>query len=167
MTDDRVTGVLVIRTALPAEAEAVAGLHQRARSAYCPDGAPQDGAGLARAWLDVMARADGQVLCAVEKARIVGAASFRTPDGSAADTVGLFQLHVDPGRWRAGIGTALHAACVEQWRADGRRSAVLELHADNLRTRAFCARQGWVPDPADPPARGGSRLRLRYAVPGA
>ncbi|MEU8973544.1 GNAT family N-acetyltransferase [Streptomyces monashensis] len=166
MISDRVTGARVIRTALPAEAETIADLHVRARSTYYPDGVPQSDVDWAEAWRGSVERPDGQVLCAVEQGRIVGIASFRTPDGAPAETVKLFQFHVDPDRWRAGIGTDLHAACVEQWRADGRRSAVLDVHVGNRRAQAFYARRGWVPDPENPPADGDHHLFLRFSVPG-
>ncbi|MET8948748.1 GNAT family N-acetyltransferase [Streptomyces sp. NPDC004542] len=160
----RHTGPLVIRTALPAEAEVVAGLHVRARSTYYPDGLPEDGFDWAARWGEAIGRSDGQVLCAVRDGRPVGVASFRTPPGPPAKTVELLQFHVDPGHWRTGVGSALHTACVEQWRADGRRSAVLEVRVDNARAQAFYARRGWVPDPENPPAEGGHHLYLRYAV---
>jgi ribosomal protein S18 acetylase RimI-like enzyme len=82
------------------------------------------------------------------------------------ETVKLFQFHVDPDHWRSGIGTALHTACREQWRADGRRTAVLDVHTDNRRAQAFYTRQGWVPDPEHPPADGDHHLYLRYTVGG-
>ncbi len=82
------------------------------------------------------------MLCAVQRGSLVGIASFRVPDEGPADTVELFQFHVDPDHWRAGIGTALHTACVEQWRADGRRAAVLGVHVGNRRAQAFYARRG-------------------------
>ena len=162
----RTVDSLVIRTALPAEADAVAALHVRARSTYYPDGLPDDGHDWPARWREAIARPDGQVLCAVRDARLVGIASFRTPEGGPAETVKLFQFHVDPGRWRSGVGTALHSACVEQWRAEGRRTAVLDVHIDNERAQAFYARQGWVPDPENPPAEGDHHLFLRYAVTG-
>lgn len=164
MINERVTGSLVIRTALPAEAEAVTALHARARATYYPDGIPDDGTDWLAGWRAAVERPDGQVLCAVEQARIVGLASFRTPEGTPADTVKLFQFHVDPDHWRAGIGTALHTACVEQWQADRRRTAVLDVHVDNRRAQAFYARQGWIPDPENPPADGDHHRFLRYAV---
>ncbi|WP_229859332.1 GNAT family N-acetyltransferase [Streptomyces anandii] len=155
----------MIRTALPAEAETIAELHFRARSTYYPDGVPQDGLDWRAAWRASIERADAHVLCAVERGRIAGVASFRVPDGAAsADTVKLFQFHVEPAHWRLGIGTALHRACVEQWRADRRRAAVLEVHADNARAQAFYARRGWVPDPEHPPAEGDHHLYLRYTL---
>ncbi|WP_317442629.1 GNAT family N-acetyltransferase [Streptomyces collinus] len=166
MISDRLNDALVIRTAVPAEAEVIADLHFRARSTYYPDGVPQGDVDWTKAWRGSIERPDGHVLCAVERSRIVGIASFRTPDGAPARTVKLFQFHVDPGHWRAGIGTALHAACVEEWRADGRRTAVLDVHADNRRAQSFYARQGWTPDPENPPADGDHHLCLRFSVPG-
>ncbi|MEU9153358.1 GNAT family N-acetyltransferase [Streptomyces sp. NPDC048417] len=166
MISDRVADALVIRTALSAEAETIAELHSRARSTYYPDGVPQDDIDWAEAWRGSIARSDGHVLCAVAQGRIVGIASFRTPEGASAETVKLFQFHVDPGDWRAGIGTALHTACVEEWQADGTRTAVLDVHVDNRRAQAFYARQGWVPDPENPPAEGDHHLFLRFSVPG-
>lgn len=129
MISDRVSGTRVIRTALPAEAESVAALHARARATYYPDGVPEDGRDWLAAWRGVIERPDAHVLCVVESGRIVAVASFRTQDGDPADTVTLFQFHVDPDQWRSGLGTALHAACVEQWRADGRM---------DRRTRCAC-----------------------------
>lgn len=164
MTSDRVPAGRVIRTVLPAELADVVALHARARATYYPDGVPQDGTDWSAAWRGALERPDGQVLCVVERRRIVGLASFRTPQGVPADTVGLFQFHVDPGHWRTGVGGALHRACVEQWRADGRRTAVLDVHAGNLRARAFYARQGWVPDPDRPFAEGDHHRCLRLHV---
>lgn len=156
----------MIRTALPAEAAGVAELHARARATYYPGGVPQDGTDWLAGWRSAIERPDGHVLCVVQDARIVGIASFRTAEGAPADTVKLYQFHVDPDRWRAGVGTALHAACVEEWRADGKSAATLDVHVDNLRAQAFYARLGWVPDPENPPAEGDHHRYLRYAVTG-
>ncbi|MFE9775928.1 GNAT family N-acetyltransferase [Streptomyces sp. NPDC005931] len=162
----RTVDALLIRTALAVEAADVAALHRRARSTYYPDGLPDDGFDWRARWEETIGRPDGHVLGAVRDARLVGIASFRTPDGAPADTVGLFQFHVDPDHWRSGVGTALHAACVEEWRANGRRAAVLEVHTGNHRARAFYARRGWTPDPARPPAADDHHLHLRFTVPG-
>ncbi|MFD5544692.1 GNAT family N-acetyltransferase, partial [Streptomyces sp. NPDC127079] len=123
MISDHVHAPRVIRTALPAEAEKIAALHRRARSTYYPDGLPDDGTDWTAAWRDAVGRPDGQVLCVVEAGEIIGIASFRAPEGGPAGTVKLFQFHVDPGRWRAGVGRALHAAGVGRWEADGKRAA--------------------------------------------
>ncbi|WP_435224861.1 GNAT family N-acetyltransferase [Streptomyces sp. Tue6028] len=166
MIEDRVSCVSrVIRTALPAEADVVAALHARARATYYPDGVPQDGTDWLAAWRGAIERPDGHVLCVVEGGRITGVASFRTDEGAAADTVKLFQFHVDPDHWRAGVGAELHRACVEEWSADGKRTATLDVHVDNRRAQAFYTRQGWVPDPENAPAEGDHHLHLRYEVP--
>jgi ribosomal protein S18 acetylase RimI-like enzyme len=154
----------VIRTALPSEAAAVADLHARARATYYPDGVPQDGTDWLAGWRGAIERPEGHVLCVVRDGRIVGIASFRTAEGAPDDTVKLFQFHVDPGHWREGLGTDLHAACVEEWQADGKRVATLDVHVDNRRAQAFYARLGWVPDPENPPAEGDHHRYLRYAV---
>lgn len=164
MISDRVTTSRVIRTVLSAEVEDVVALHTRARATYYPDGLPEGGTDWLAAWQSAIARPDGHVLCVVEEGRMIGLASFRTPEGTPADKVKLFQFHVDPGHWSRGVGTALHAACVEEWRADGKGTAVLDVHVDNRRAQAFYARQGWTPDPENPPANGDHHLNLRFSV---
>ncbi|MFF1747294.1 GNAT family N-acetyltransferase [Streptomyces mirabilis] len=160
------TRPLVIRTALPSEAAAITELHVRARSTYYPDGLPFGDVDWVAAWRGSIERPEAHVLCAVRDGHLVGIASFRTADDAPTDTVKLFQFHVDPDCWRQGIGRALHTACLEQWRADGKHTATLDVHVDNARAQAFYARQGWVPDPENPPAEGDHHLFLRYAVTG-
>ncbi|TPQ19966.1 GNAT family N-acetyltransferase [Streptomyces sporangiiformans] len=162
----RTVEALVIRTALTAEAADVAELHGRARATYYPDGLPDDGTDWPAVWRGAIERPDTHVLCAVRAARLVAVASFRTAEGAPADSVKLFQFHVDPGHWRSGIGAELHTACVEQWRADGKRTATLDVHVDNQRAQAFYARRGWVPDPERPPAEGEHHLSLTYTMRG-
>ncbi|MFJ7334036.1 GNAT family N-acetyltransferase [Streptomyces sp. NPDC101110] len=163
MIQDRMPPGRVIRTVLPAELADVVALHARARATYYPDGVPQDGTDWTEAWRGALTRPDGRVLCVVEAGRMVGLASFRRPEGAPADEVKLLQFHVDPGHWRRGVGTALHAACIEEWRGDGRRTAVLDVHVDNRRAQGFYRRQGWVPEPAGP---GDHHLRMRFALRG-
>ncbi|WP_202918316.1 GNAT family N-acetyltransferase [Streptomyces cavernae] len=156
----------IIRTALPSEAPVITALHTRSRATYYPDGIPQDGTDWLAAWRSAIERPDGHVLCSVSQGRIVAVASFRTPEGSPTEAVKLFQFHVDPDHWRSGIGAELHAACVEEWQADGKKTAVLDVHVGNRRAQAFYTRHGWVPDPEHPCAPGDHHLFLRYAVPG-
>ncbi|MGW0498151.1 N-acetyltransferase family protein [Streptomyces sp. NPDC003007] len=163
MIRDRVTPGRVIRTVLPAEVADVVALHARARATYYPGGLPQDGTDWTASWRGALTRPDGRVLCVVEAGRIIGLASFRVPEDAPADTVKLFQFHVDPGHWRRGVGAALHAACVEEWRADGRREAVLDVHVDNRRAQGFYRRLGWVPEPGGP---GEHHVRMRCALSG-
>ncbi|MFI6339973.1 GNAT family N-acetyltransferase [Streptomyces sp. NPDC050535] len=162
MRTHRPAGPLLIRTALPSEAPTIAGLHARARATYYPDGLPQDGFDWPALWRGTIERPDAHVLCAVRDGTLVGIASFRTAEAAPADTVTLFQFHVDPGHWRTGIGVDLHEACVEQWRADRKRTAALDVHVDNRRARAFYARQGWTQDRE--PEADEHHVTLRFAV---
>ncbi|MER8033234.1 GNAT family N-acetyltransferase [Streptomyces bauhiniae] len=166
MISDETAAALVIRPAEPGEAGVIAGLHARARATYYPDGLPPSDVDWTDAWRGAIERPDGEMLCGVRDGEIVAVASFRTPEGGAADTVKLYQFHVAPNHWRAGLGSALHAACVERWLAGGRRAAVLDVHVDNRRAQAFYARQGWVPDPAKPPAEDDHHLFLRWTPSG-
>ncbi len=151
----------MIRAVLPDEVADAVALHARARATYYPDGLPQDGTNWLAAWRSALVRPDGQVLCVVEEGRMIGLASFRTPEGAPADTVKLFQFHVDPGHWRRGVGSALHTACVEAWTSDGKRTAVLEVHVGNRRAQLFYRRHGWVPEPAGP---GDRHLTMRLPL---
>ncbi|MDX2935094.1 GNAT family N-acetyltransferase [Streptomyces ipomoeae] len=161
---NRVTGARVIRTALPAEAQDIAALHARSRATYHPEGVPDDGTDWETTWRRAIERPDGHVLCAVEHSRIIGVASFRTTDGAPTDTVHLTQFHIAPDHRRRGTGRALHAACVEEWLADGKRTATLTVRTDNHRARAFCTRLGWTPDPRTPSTPGPHHLPLTYTV---
>ncbi|MGW0709825.1 N-acetyltransferase family protein [Streptomyces sp. NPDC002643] len=167
----RVTGARVIRTVLPAEAQAVAALHARVRAACRPDGAPDDGTDERGGdgtdgqggWRRAIERPGGRVLCAVEHGGIVGVAAFRPAGGAPVDTVRLLCFHIAPDHRHRGTGRALHAACVEEWQADGTRTATLVLPAADHRARAFYTRLGWTPAPAALPAA--RCLPLTYAVP--
>ncbi|CAM5666648.1 GNAT family N-acetyltransferase OS=Streptomyces rimosus subsp. rimosus (strain ATCC/ DSM 40260 / JCM 4667 / NRRL 2234) OX=1265868 GN=SRIM_009310 PE=4 SV=1 [Streptomyces rimosus subsp. rimosus] len=87
-----------------------------------------------------------------------------TEDGAPADTVKLFQLHVDPDNWRGGIGTALHRTCVAGWRSDGIATAHLEVYWHNQRARAFYTRHGWQPDETRRPTPDATHLDLILPV---
>ncbi|MFE6910262.1 GNAT family N-acetyltransferase [Streptomyces erythrochromogenes] len=153
----------MIRNARPADLDAIAALHTRARATYYQGHIPEEAyAGedeLARTregWTAAVAReaAEGGVLCAEEGGELTGVAAFRIQQGETT----LTQLHVDPVRWRRGTGAALHGACLEVWRRAGVRRVRLEVYEHNLRARAFYAAQGWAPAPSAPPS--GSHLTL-------
>ncbi|KOU86248.1 GCN5-related N-acetyltransferase [Streptomyces sp. XY593] len=167
----------VIRTAHPADLDAIAALHTRARATYYRRHIPEQAyAGEARAgeaetartregWTLAVARdaAEGRVLCAEEDGRLTGVAAFRTRDGETT----LTQLHVDPVHWRRGTGAALHAACLEAWRRAGVRRVRLEVYEHNLRAQAFYAAQGWLPDPSATPSGSHRTLWLEVTPPPA
>ncbi|WP_411106169.1 GNAT family N-acetyltransferase [Streptomyces sp. cmx-4-9] len=158
----------MIRTAQPADLDAIATLHARARATYYRGHLPeQDYAGegevgrTREGWSRAVARsaADGGVLCAEQDGQLAGVAAFRTERGETT----LTQLHVDPAHWRRGIGAALHAACLDAWRRAGIRRVRLEVYEKNLRAQAFYAAHGWRPDPATPGS--GSHRTLWLTVP--
>lgn len=153
----------MIRTAQPADLDAIAALHARARATYYQRHIPEQayaGAaemyGTREGWSRSVARdaAEGGVLCAEQEGELTGVAAFLTQDGETT----LTQLHVDPVHWRRGTGAALHAACVDAWRRAGIRRVRLEVYEHNLRAQAFYAAHGWRPDPAAP--RSGSHRTL-------
>ncbi|MFJ5805171.1 GNAT family N-acetyltransferase [Streptomyces sp. NPDC093093] len=157
----------MIRTALPADLDAIAALHTRARSTYyrgrVPDAVHGGDEGFARTregWSRAVARAgaEGGVFCAERDGVLTGVAAFRTAEGQAT----LTQLHVDPDHWRQGTGAALHAACLDVWRRAGVDRVRLEVFEHNLRAQAFYASHGWRPDPAAD--RSGSHLTLWLRV---
>ncbi|MFE9843083.1 GNAT family N-acetyltransferase [Streptomyces goshikiensis] len=157
----------MIRTARPADLDAIAALHTRARATYYQGRLPAEAysgeAELARTregWSRAVARAarDGGVLCAEHDGELTGVAAFRTADGETT----LTQLHVDPGHWRRGTGAALHAACLDHWRLAGVGRVRLEVYEHNLRAQAFYAAHGWLADPSG--AKSGSHLTLWLSV---
>ncbi|WP_405708044.1 GNAT family N-acetyltransferase [Streptomyces xanthophaeus] len=158
----------MIRAAHPADLDAIAALHTRARATYyqghIPEQAYAGDAELRRTregWSRAVARAatDGGVLCAERDGELTGVAAFRTEDGETT----LTQLHVDPVHWRRGTGAALHAACVEAWLLAGIHRVRLEVYEKNLRAQAFYAAHGWLPDPTAPAS--GSHRTLWLTLP--
>jgi GNAT superfamily N-acetyltransferase len=86
----------------------------------------------------IITAGDATTLLAVDGGTPVGMAAFGPTRDDDLDGLELFALYVLPAVWRAGIGTALLAAC-----GPVRSVWVLE---DNARAQAFYARQGFVPD---------------------
>lgn len=156
--------MITIRKAVPADVDVVCALHAAARDTYYRGHLPEAGyAGPAEAarsrtgWSRAIAM--GAVICAERDGEVAGVAASREVDG----VMTLTQLHVHPARWSRGIGSALHAACAEQWRQAGVRTARLEVFEHNQRAQDFYARHGWTPDPDRP--RAGNHLVLLLDVP--
>ncbi|GGT24588.1 GNAT family N-acetyltransferase [Streptomyces purpureus] len=154
----------MIRYAHAEDLDAIAALHRQARATYyrghLREGeflGPEELARGRAGW--TAAVAEGRVLCAEREGEVAGAAAFGVRDG----VMYLTQLHVAPAHWRQGVGTRLHAACVEAWRTAGVTTARLEVYEHNARAQAFYAAHGWRPDPAAP--RAGSHLVLRLTLP--
>ena len=70
------------------------------------------------------------------------------PEGGEADaqTGELYAINVDPDHWGTGIGADLIAAAVEALRVAGFTTAILWVHPDNARARAFYEARDWTPD---------------------
>ncbi|MCX4509824.1 GNAT family N-acetyltransferase [Streptomyces sp. NBC_01619] len=156
-----------IRPAVPADLDAITPLHAEARATYyrgrIPDHLFDSAAEHARTgegWARAVER--GDVLCAVlPDGELAGVAAYRADGGG---TVTLTQLHVAPARRRHGIGSALHSACLADWRRAGMSTARLEVYEHNERARAFYAARGWAPDPDGP--RAGAHLVLTLRLSG-
>ncbi|KOG66782.1 GCN5-related N-acetyltransferase [Streptomyces griseoflavus] len=160
-----------IRHATAADLDVITDLHARARATYyrgrVPDAqldSPAERGHWREGWGRNLARPDATVLCAERDGAVVGVASYRHEDGAPADTVKLFQLHVDPDNWRGGIGTALHRTCVAGWQSDGIATAHLEVYWHNQRARAFYTRHGWQPDETRRPTPDATHLDLILPV---
>ncbi|RSS51851.1 GNAT family N-acetyltransferase [Streptomyces sp. WAC01280] len=159
----------MIRYATSADLDAVTALYAEARATYyrghLPESAyagPEELARTRAGWAGAIER--GAVLCAEiqgeggEGGVLAGIAAYGERDG----VMFLTQLHVAPALWRKGVGGALHAACVEAWRAAGATTATLEVFEKNERAQAFYAAHGWTPDPDSP--RSGDHLVLRLTL---
>ncbi|MFF8847710.1 GNAT family N-acetyltransferase [Streptomyces sp. NPDC015127] len=153
----------MIRNAVPADLDAIAALHAEARASYYRGhladelfDSPAEHARMRAGWEAGIGR--GVVLCAERRGAVVGVAASGEIDG----VMNLAQFHVDPARWRAGIGTELHAACLASWRRTGVTTVRLEVFEHNTRAQGFYARQGWLPDPDEP--RTGNHLVLRLEI---
>ncbi|WP_240627716.1 GNAT family N-acetyltransferase [Streptomyces scopuliridis] len=159
----------VIRAAVPDDLDAIAVLHAEARATYYRGRLPEDDydgpaerARTRAGWTRALAGADpdAAVLCAVDDSGLAGIAAYSPVEG----VMTLTQLHVAPARWRRGIGSALHSACVAAWQRAGAGTARLEVYEHNTRAQSFYARHGWYPDPHHP--RHDTHLVLRFEVPG-
>ncbi|MBM2615911.1 GNAT family N-acetyltransferase [Actinoplanes sp. LDG1-06] len=155
--------MLTVRPARNGDLPAVAEVHIAARNGYLRD--VQTAEQLASwavtvrgkyvpALLTDPARA---LLVAELDGEVVGLALTGPPHDETADpaAVGeLWQIHVRPDRHRRGIGQALHAACVNEWRRRGVREAHVEVWEANEGGRRFYDRLGYRFDARTRPAYG-------------
>ncbi|MEU6140304.1 GNAT family N-acetyltransferase [Streptomyces sp. NPDC047081] len=165
-----------LRAATPADLDAITDIHTLARTAYYRAGGLSDPdltsaesrARRREAWARVLASADGTVLCAVREGEVEGVVSMGPPayPDLNGTTVGqLYQIHVRPGSWGAGIGSRLHEGFVRFLRERSLSTGVLEAWERNSRARAFYTRHGWRPDGHSRPGPGDAEyLRLRLEL---
>ncbi|MGW6569374.1 N-acetyltransferase family protein [Streptomyces sp. NPDC054975] len=156
----------MIRHATPDDLDAIAALHLEARSTYyrahlpaTEYAGPEELARSREGWSRAVER--GDVLVAERDGVPAGVAAYSRSD-TGDGTVTLTQLHVRPDHWRRGVGTELHTACLDAWRAEGLTEARLLVFEPNERARAFYAARAWTPDPDAP--RSGTHLVLRLTL---
>ena len=104
---------------------------------------------------------------AEEDGSIVGFANAGTSRDEGCSGLGeLRAIYVDPGRWDAGVGSALHDAAVSSLRAAGFPAATLWVLEANARARRFYERRGWRPDAASKTIElgGAALVEVRYRL---
>ncbi|MGF1618467.1 MAG: GNAT family N-acetyltransferase [Acidimicrobiia bacterium] len=78
---------------------------------------------------------------------VIGFILVGPEDGDDDNPTGeLFAINVDPDHWGTGAGRLLHDAGVEALSEAGFDRAVLWVHPDNARARAFYESLGWQSD---------------------
>ena len=168
------TGEVVLRPAIPADARAIAGVSVRAwRHAYADIVEPQaladrDVESQEPRWHELLDEGSGaETWVAQVEGRIAGYLTVgRSTDRDAGSRTGMLHgLYLDPAAQGAGLGTRLHALALERLRALGCREATLWVFEGNELGRAFYERQGWSRDPAGAGNEGEGWLApaLRYA----
>lgn len=147
-----------VRTAWPAEAEAVAELQRRVWAAQLPPDVATTVLGgvsvaeMAAAWEQAILRppqARYRVLVAVADDRVVGFATTvpgQDPDADEAEDGEVQEFAVDPAARHRGHGSRLLNACADTLRADGFRRARWWVASEDADLRAFLEAAGWVAD---------------------
>jgi GntR family transcriptional regulator len=142
---------ITVGAATPADAEAIGALHARSFAITYPTIPRIRRAVELAVWRQRLAAEDGRkVIVARLDERVVGFAYVGPSDDSAADpgTGHVYSLHVDPDRYRQGVGRQLLDEAMRQFAAAGDSAATLWVVTDNERARQFYERLGWAPDGA-------------------
>ena len=141
---------ILVRTARPTEAEAIARVHSESRREGYEDILPKRL--LARPlsllrdqWSEWLRPDDLDlgVLVAERGGNVVGVALYECREN---DDPELRILYVHPSAWRSGIGRSLVDAVVDELRKRGAAYAVVWTFAENVRGRRFYEAVGWSLD---------------------
>ena len=119
---------------------------------FAPDAPTSTVELLAPGWVRLRRHANAAVLVGVSEDIIVGTAAV-VPDDDVPCGVTLARLHVDPFRWRHGIGSVLHDRAVQVAAPRGAHGLNLWVLEDNHTARAMHERREWCLIPG--PTRGG------------
>ena len=165
-----------MRRATPADAGAIADVHVRSwQIAYrglVPDDvldnlSPAHGEST---WQTLLARnTEGAFTLVAERDQIVGFCSIVAPsrdDDADGRTCEVAAVYVDPGHWRAGIGSDLLVAALRDVAAAGGEDVTLWVLAENHAALAFYRRFGFVADGAERwhEPSGQNEIRLRAPI---
>jgi len=152
---------VLIRSAAPADAEAVAAVHvaswQDTYRGVFPDEV-LDGPGMAdnrlRLWRRLLGDPgprDVNLVAEDAEGRIVGLLHGcpARDDDASPDTGEVIAIYALPAAWGTGVGRELMAAAVDGLRAAGFTAATLWVLASNDRARRFYELAGWAVDGAE------------------
>lgn len=153
------TMAIVTRSARPDDAAAILGVHTRARATYYRGYLPDDVIAAQNQrepslYEGIIRRPGRTTLCAELDGNVVGFLMIGPcyhPEPNSEVTSQLYQIHVDPERFRLGVGSALHDAALDVWRAAEVTAARLWVWDFNTRARAFYAGRGWLADGHEDP----------------
>ncbi|MPZ48437.1 MAG: GNAT family N-acetyltransferase [Dehalococcoidia bacterium] len=162
----------MIRAATIEDARAIAEVHMLARQAAYAHFFPGDylrGLTLDYCeglWRERLSPPDAWLIrVALQDQRLLGIGGYGRNQQGLGDEVGeLLALHVHPGAWGRGIGTALIAAVEGELGRLGFKDAVLWVYEENTRARRFYESRGWQPEGTrDLAERGGAEVvQVRY-----
>ena len=147
---------MIVRDAVPDDAEAMALVHVRTwQAAYAHIFPPERLAALSaerrtdnwRVWIATpeprthrFVTEDGDGVCGIAS---LGPAR---DEDEPAETGELYAIYVLPRAWGTGAGPALMGAVLDRLRGEGFRGAILWVLEDNPRARRFYERSGWALD---------------------
>ena len=140
---------MLVRAAVPEDAEAIAAIHVRAwQEAYAHVFPPErlaalDEAARARQWREGL-ESGWQTLVTEDLSGFVGVGPSRDVEGEGE----LYAIYVDPQQWGTGRGRTLMERGLEELRAQGFEEATLWVLEDNPRARRFYEAAGWRLDGA-------------------
>lgn len=140
---------MLVRAAVPEDAEAIAVVHVRAwQAAYAHVFPPEKLTGLdvaarARQWQEGL-ESGWKVLVTDDLSGFAGVGPSRDVDGEGE----LYAIYVAPEHWGTGRGRALMDAALAALREDGFEEATLWVLEDNPRARRFYQAAVWALDGA-------------------
>jgi ribosomal protein S18 acetylase RimI-like enzyme len=170
------TMAILIREALPTDAAAILDVHTRSRAAYLRGHLPDEEIAAQNRrkpsqYEEVIRRPDRTTLCAEIEGVMAGFLMIGPcyhPEPDPLVTSQLYRIYAAPERFGLGVGSALHDAALDVWRATEVVAARLWVWDFNTRALAFYAAHGWFADGHEDPEpthiEGHRQLGLRLAI---